>query len=205
MGALTGPGSHLVTWARVHWGVLASAALLSAVGAAIAPFHISARTPGMSGPSFSSAILMPCLGATLGIYLSLQWAPLLEAMSARRMAAWRMLQGVLALMVCVGLVVPAAAVAGEDARRIFQNLAVFMAGGLIIGRLTHPIVGIVVPWLWSLGALLFGLSYSDLGQPRWAWWAWIIGESPSVTLPLFACAGAIAATSLLPQVRGNST
>jgi F0F1-type ATP synthase membrane subunit c/vacuolar-type H+-ATPase subunit K len=192
---------HIATWLRIHVRVFAVLVALSVGGALVAPMRIAARSQSLSGPTFSTAILLPCLGATFAIYLSLPFAPVLDLTAARSMSVWRAAQALLALVAGLILVAPGALLASGDTARIFQNLGVFAAAGMVLARMAHPLLGVVVPWLWALGALLFGLSYSDLGNERWAWWSWIIGSDPAPFVGLLiGCLGA-AMCGYLPRRR----
>lgn len=174
MGQLTDAG-HLATWSKVHARLLLVLLVLAVCGVVVSPFRISARTQELSGPSFSTAILLPCLGATFVLYLSLPFQRTLEQLSARPMGVWRVAQGVASVVVGLALIAPAAVAAQGDTGRIFQNTGIFSAASIVVGRLIHPVAGVVLPWLWALGALLFGLRSAELGQQRWAWWSWIVG------------------------------
>ncbi len=198
MGALD-PAGHLRTWECIHHRLLLVLMLPTAGGTVLAPLRIAARGESLAGPTFSTAILLPCLGATVAVYLGQPFTMVPHLLASRGMGRWRMAQGPLAVCVGVLMVVPSALLAGGDGERVIQNVGVFTAAGMLFARFVHPIAGVAVPWLWALGALLFGLSYSDLGKPQWAWWSWIIGSEPSGLVGL--ALAVLATLALAPRLR----
>jgi hypothetical protein len=199
MGRVTGAG-QLRTWASARRPLLVVAVGLAFGAIVLAPLRIAARSHELAGPTFSTAIVLPCVGATFTLYLGLPVQPTLERLSSRPMIPWRILQGVASLACGLLLVVPAAVVATGDTVRIVQNAGVFSAAAVVVGRLTHPLVGVAVPWLWAFAALLFGLSSGDLGEPTWAWWSWIVGAEPHVLVGL--ATGLLGAVSCAVLPRG---
>ena len=199
VGRVTGAG-QLRTWASAHRPILVLAAALAVGAMALAPLRIAARTHELAAPTFSTAIVLPCVGATFTLYLGLPVQPTLERLSSRPMVLWRILQGMASLGCGLMLVLPAAVVATGDTVRIVQNAGVFSAAAVVVGRLTHPLVGVAVPWLWAFAALLFGLSSGDLGDPSWAWWSWIVGADPHLVVG--AAAGLLGAVFCAVRPRG---
>lgn len=199
-------GSMLGTWASLHRRLFIAGVALAGLGLGVATLSISVRTPhGDPAPTFSTAILWPSIAASLAVYLALPVDAPLEATAARPLFRARFGQTMASVLAAFLLVLPAAAFATRDAERIVQNVGVFVAGGLLGSRFLHPVVGIVLPWVWALSVMLFGLRYSDLHEQQWAWWAWIIADEPSVMLGVSAVvtSAVVTASRSIPRHRGN--
>lgn len=168
--------SYVALWlsARSHarlWTGLVVLALLAR------PVTISARSPFSNPPVFPGTIVLPCLAAGLVAVSCLPLQPVLEASAARGLLLQRIVTRSAAMILCaVTMALGSIGLPDGDGARVLRNALVFAGVALVVSAVSHVVVGALVPWLWTAAGLFFGVSASEAGEPRWAWWSWILSD-----------------------------
>jgi hypothetical protein len=158
--------------------------VVAAVGAAVAEASVPALVDLASVPPLPVALVWPAFTASLVAAAVEPVQPVLRATAARHLVladgGW--LTGLLVFAVVA--TVPGAVLSGSPVG-VLRNLLGLCGVAVLVRCVTGSrAAATLAPWVYVTAAAVLGLDSSQLGQPRWRWWAWLVDADAS---PWWAC------------------